>query len=295
MRHKIIVAAPSGKTRDRLVELFGETSDVIALNREEIIDSGNVYIEDQRAFWGEVDLLEAHAAVVLDSGFMWPMPQLLPTEDDWERYRENFDDYLRAERESMSLWLSLLEILNREIPLCFNPQTAFANEALKPAAFEQLAANGISVAPFLVTNDPSAAQKFAETHGDPLRMVSLVPSHSSHWLGLDELHRWDFEKDPLMLQACESKSLEEIFVAADKVHAVNSNKRISKELEGVALSCAQALEIEFGCLTFQITAVRNSFVDFSASPRLDNLDDIQCREVFSSLWRAIERSKGGAT
>jgi hypothetical protein len=103
-----------------------------------------------------VDVLaEARAAVVLDSGMMWPVPMLDPSPEQWQHHRHRFDDYLRDERETSSFWFSCLDILNDRIPRCINPQAAFALDATKLDALEILRELGVPVAPTLCTDDQS--------------------------------------------------------------------------------------------------------------------------------------------
>lgn len=212
-RPAIIVAAPAGTGRGRLIDhLEAQGAQVRALERERLVPDGQLCIEDQRVLLDGADLLDgAAAAVVLEPGYMWPLPVLDPTPEQWAAHQGRFDDWLRDERESASLWYSLLAILDARVPRVINPQPAMAHLALLPDALALLHEAGAAVAPSITTNDPEALADFANHHPDAaLSALQLWPGAPARWVEHGELAALPLEREPLLLQALSDRATRDV-------------------------------------------------------------------------------------
>lgn len=215
----IIVGAPAGPGRLRLIDhLEARGAQVRSLERERLVRDGQLCIEDQRVLLNGADLLDgAAAAVVLEPGYMWPLPVLDPSPEQWAAHRGRFDDWLRDERESASLWYSLLAILDARVPRVINPQSAMAHLALPPDALALLREAGAGVAPSITTNDPEALADFANHHPDAaLRALPLWPGAPARWVERDTLGELPLEREPLLLQALSDRATREVVAVAGR-------------------------------------------------------------------------------
>ncbi len=168
---QVLIIVPATVIREKLAQrLAGK---IVA--RESILSAGRLLIEDERVLLAGEDLLsDVSAAVITDSGFMWPVAMPTLTEDQWVGGSGQFDEIQRDERESSSLWFSLLEIINHQVPVCMNPQRAFSLQATKPLAFEMLRQAGVHLPPMVCTNDAEAVAELVQDQPGELLASGLI-------------------------------------------------------------------------------------------------------------------------
>ena len=249
-RPAIIVAAPAGAGRQRLIDhLEARGAQVRSLERERLVPEGQLCIEDQRVLLDGADLLDgAAAAVILEPGYMWPLPLLDPTPEQWAAHHGRFDDWLRDERESASLWYSLLAILDARVPRVINPQLAMAHLALLPDALALLREAGAAVAPSITTNDPEAMARFAAEHPQAaLRALPLWPDAPARWVERGALEALPLEREPLLLQALEGRQAREVIAVAGQ--PVDDDDLPAAAVEALTAVYAQ-LELGLALVTF---------------------------------------------
>ncbi len=285
----ILVAAPAGPTRDRLEAfLSARNARILPLHREAFPHTPRIVIDQASLRMDGADVLaKIRCAIVLDSGMMWPLPMLDPTPDAWERHRDRFDDYLRDERETSSFWFSCLDVLNDRVPVCINPQRAFALEATKLDAFEVLRDMGVPVAPTLCTNDEAALRDFTGRHPGPWLELSLsgAKARAMDQVGLDRLR---LDEDPVVLQAVDPGHVL-------RVVAVGGTPVVLPAGAGDADDCVARLsEIQAALgapwldLWLRLAAGRWVVSDFSPSARIDDLDAGECSRVLDAVQGLID-------
>lgn len=286
---QLIIVAPAGPIRQRLEVFFSNRAQVVAsLAREQLIERQLLVIEDQRVLWDGEDLLAAaDAALVLDSGYMWPLPLLDPTPEQWTAHRGRFDDYLRDDRESASLWFSLLEIINDRVPCCINPQAAFALAAMKPDAFELLRGGGVTIPPTITTNDPEAVAAFADAHGGPLLQLPLVRGPSAQWLDRPALGGLPLERTPVMLQALAAREEQRVLAVGAQALPAVSGEPVPQEIATAVGPVMERLGLGWAELVFRVIDRGWALSDFSPAPEINRLAPDCADRVLAALWELI--------
>ena len=286
----VVVVAPAGPTREA-IETFvrNKGRKVVSLRREEFPRCPQVVIEQSRLLFDDVDVLSrAHAAIVIDSGMMWPLPMLDPTPEQWEQHREDFDTYLRDERETSSFWFSCLDILNDGIERCINPQGAFALAATKLDALDALREAGVPVAPLICTNDGHALEEFLVEHRGSWVELSLSGKAPTA-VEAEALRARDLEVAPVLVQAGEASAIERITSVRGVAQAGDPDA-----VEGFSAFLEEAHRVlEAPWLDLWLRSDGKGWVlsDFSPAPRLDSLDDAQRERVLEAVWQWLD---GGA-
>jgi hypothetical protein len=286
----IIVAAPAGPGRSRLIDhLEARGAQVRSLERERLVRDGQLCIEDQRVLLDGADLLDgAAAAVVLEPGYMWPLPVLDPTPEQWAAHHGRFDDWLRDERESASLWYSLLAILDARVPAVINPQPAMAHLALPPDALALLREAGAAVAPTITTNDPDALADFANHHPDAaLRALPLWPGAPARWVERDTLGKLPLEREPLLLQALSGRQLLKVVAVAGR--AVDD-----RDLPAAATEALAAVHEQLGLGLAEVTFCGEKEALQLCGlglPDLGDRDEALVTLVLDALWRLLDESE----
>ena len=281
---QIITAAPAGPTRQRLDAFFtSKGARVRSLCRDTLVTDQRLVLDHERALWDGEDLLDgAAAAVVLDSGYMWPVPLLEPTEEQWEQHHGRFDDYLRDDRETASLWYSLLAVIEDRVPRCLNRAAAFANEAMKHDALEHARGAGLPVAPALTTNDPEAARAFAGRHAGPLLELPMVPGGAPRPMERDDLASLPLDRRPVTLLALERPGLLRLTAVGGVVVAADA--AVPDDLRANVPAISRALHLEWGELVFGGDHGGWCLCDFSASPDLGTMAEDDAARTLELLW-----------
>jgi hypothetical protein len=289
----ILVAAPAGPTRDRLEAfLSARNARVLPVHREAFPHTPRIVIDQATLRMDGAEVLaRVRCAIVLDSGMMWPIPMLDPTPEEWERHRDRFDDYLRDERETSSFWFSCLDILNDRVPLCINPQRAFALEATKLDAFEVLRDLGVPVAPTLCTNDEGALRDFTGRHPGPWLELSLAGG-KARAMDQDGLARLRLGEDPVVLQAVDpGAALRVVAVGGTPIvlptGACDADDCVARLSEIQAALGAPWLDV-----WLRRAAGRWVVSDFSPSARIDDLDAGDCSRVLEAVQGLIDAGPG---
>ena len=286
---RIITAAPRGPTRQRLEDFFaGKGAQVFSLCRETAVSGGRLVLEDQHLLWDGQDVLAgADAALVLDSGYMWPVPLLAPSPGQWEEHYQRFDDYLRDDRETASLWYSLLAIIEDRAPRCFNRAAAFANEAMKHDALELLRAGALPVAPALTTNDAEAVAAFARQHKGPLVELSLLPGSAPSLLQRDALEQLPLDRRPVTLLALARPQLVRATLVGGELLATDPPGALPDAAGKHLPAMMEALEMDWGELVLGQGEQGWCLCDFTPSPDLDALDEAAAAEVLEAVWELL--------
>jgi hypothetical protein len=284
MKPQLLVMARDEKIKNSISRYFsGQGFQPIVIEREKIIPEQQMVICEDRIMFGDRDLLKnTAAAIILDSGYMWPQPVLKPTQEVWERYRNNLDEYLRNERESFSLWYSLLEILNKSIPLCINPQEAFEAEAFKPWTFTKLAQAGIPVPPFISGNDQNKIKTFLEKNAGSILSLPLSENDAGEWIEDCDTQKLNPEQTPILLQSLSTKHEIKIIAVNGKpvsIHPPSSD--ISQVIEHIP-TILNILHMPLAQLTFRY-AEDLALSDFHASPDFSSLS----METIDALLKAL--------
>jgi hypothetical protein len=290
----LIIVAPAGPTREGLVAFFSERVDRChVLAREAAVADQALVIEDEQVRWrGEDVLTGTRAAVILDSSYMWPVPALMPTTEQWAAYEGQFDLYLRDERESRSFWISLMEILTDRLDYCVNPQEAFVHAALRPAALARLAAAGVPVPPQIDTNDPDAAQAFAAAH--PGHLLSLPLGGRTDepvWIAPEAVAELRLTEGPVSLQSVASQELRRGQAIGRSLVSGNESLLEDRDLAGVVSTLMETLSLEWAELTFRLLPSGWALSDFSPAPRLEALDAAAQERVLEALWQRLQERR----
>jgi hypothetical protein len=299
MLERLILAAPAGATRERLEAFFAPRVErLLVLAREEAVRGGRLVIEDEQARWDGEALLAAPAAVVLDSGFMWPVPRLAPDEETWNAFRGRFDEYLRDERETASLWLSLMEVLTDRLPRVINPQPTFAHAALKPAALDRLRAAGVGTVPQLDSNDPDAVAAFAEAHPGPLLSLPVgdLPG-PARWVAREALAELPLDQEPVCLQAPLDQEARQVVVVDGAAVVVDGGADLAglaPEMAAVLPGLCSTLELGFGEVTFRRSAGGWAVSDFDPAPDVGAWVSEVAETALEALWQALLGSAAAA-
>jgi len=281
-----------GVHRERLEQFFGARAEVLSLVREQAVAEQALVIEDERVLWHGVDVVpDTIGAVVLDSGFMWPLPRLDPTPEQWQIHAGRFDDWLRDERETASLWYSLLEILNDRLPRCVNPQLAFQHAALKPAAMAAVQSAGVPLPPRLTSNDAEAVEAFAGVDGE-LLWLPLTPEAAvgTRWLDPGAVAALPLTEEPARLQRLSSR--EELTVVGVEGRIVAQT--IASLPDSVATAVEQVqrtLTMPLAELSFRPAARGWCLSDVSPVPALDKLSEPEAEAVLTAVWESLRSGR----
>ncbi len=289
MPASLIIAAPAGPTRQRLERFFGPRGwRVVSLAREQIVARGQLVLDDLAVLLDGEEILDGtHAALIVDSGYMWPLPTLAPTPKQWAEHQGHFDEYLRDERETASLWYSLMEIINDRVEVCVNPQAAFEHEALKPFAFELLREAGVPLPALLTTNDPDALSSFCGQHPGGLLARELLPDAPARWLEKESPTELGLDRSPLLVQALSSR--EKVEVMAVNGQAVVCRPQPSEEATlAVVPVVQQVLQMPWATLVFRRDTGGEVLSDFSASPDLGALPPSDAERVLEALAQVVD-------
>lgn len=289
MPGSLIIAAPPGPTRRLLERHFGDRcARVVSLARERLGASQQPVLEDDRVWLdGEEILTDAAAALIVDSGYMWPLPSIDPTPEQWTAHRGRVDEFLRDERESASFWYSLLEIIGDRVPVCINPQAAFELEALKPFAFELLREEEVRLPPLLTTNDPEAVTAFRREHGGELLATGLAPGASQRWIdGNSPDDELDLDRAPLLFQSVNDR--ERVIVTAVAGRVVAGCGKLDDETIAMLPVIQRVLRMPWATLVFRRAAAGTVLSDFSPSPDLGTLSEEEAGRVLEALARSVD-------
>lgn len=284
MTSKIVLAAPAGGVRERLCAGFSKRGfEVAKLNRESFVAEGCLIIEDGGVrLRGEDVSREAAGAVILDSGYMWPVPLLSPTREEWEANRTCFDDYLRADRESASLWFSALALLGEHVPHIANPQSAFAYQAMKPQAFLELRDRGLATADFAASNDPEVFHEMVRK-GEEARLTDLLGQSPPRWIDAAAVDALPLDEEAFVVQRLGSKELTEVVVAGKTCFEVRGS-RADSTLVDLAREALGALGAPLGRVVFgRDPDGRRVVVDFDITGGLGALSEGDMERVVDGL------------
>ncbi|MFH2007485.1 MAG: hypothetical protein ABI333_12945 [bacterium] len=288
MPERVLIVAPQA-LREGLERFFGARAEVLSLAREDAVTRQALVIEDERVLWHGADVIAGTlGAVVLDSGFMWPLPRLDPTPEQWREHAGRFDDWLRDERETASLWYSLLEILNDRLPRCVNPQRAFQHAALKPAAMAALERVGVPLPPRLTSNDAEAVEAFAAAAGE-LLWLPLSPElgEAAQWLEREAIPELPLTEEPVRLQRLDSR--EELTVIGVEGTVMAGAGDPPEEVTTALAVLQRTLAMPLVAASFRQAGGRWRLSDFSPAPALDALPGEQCDSVLTAVWDALRR------
>lgn len=291
MVERILIVAPAGPTRTALTAFLGSRCrSLCSVERETVIAERALYVDAERILVHGDDVTDAEVAIILDSGFMWPLPMLDPTRAQWDEHRHRFDDYLRDERESASLWFSFLDIVNVCVPLCINRQGAFALEAMKPDAFELLRAAGVAVAPMIATNSPEALVEFTKENPVDLLELSLCQA-APRWLDRNELAALNLDQAPVLVQAVTRGETTRVMVIGGEAQVLEGPGSIpTAEIEVIQ----HTLGAEWTELIFRRTNRGWVLSDFTAAPSIAGAGDAVTDRVLERLWALIQGRIGGS-
>lgn len=288
MKSDIIIIAAEQNTRKRLSRYFADRGFRCRIvERSEVVPKQQLVITQEMVkFCGEDLLQNTAAAIVLDSGYMWPQPTAIPSEEQWSRYEENLDEYLRNERESASFWYSFLEILNDHLPVCINPQAAYCAEAFKPWALDLLSEQGIGTAAFVAGNDKKRIEQFLMDNPGPVMSIPVSKDEAGSWVsreGLADLDR------PVFLQAFSSK--QEVRVLAVNGKAIHIEPQTSwiEELADPIPRIQSVLKTHLCELVFRRS---DSLVlsNFKTAPDLNRYPDDILSRVLDEVITLIEKA-----
>lgn len=288
MKSNIIIIAAQQSTRDLFYKYFEDQGfRCLIIERDKIIPEQQLVVtEDSVEFCGEDIIKQTAAAIILDSGYMWPQPTSVPSDERWTYYENNLDEYLRNERESTSFWFSLLEILNDCVPLCINPQEAFTAEAFKPWALDVLSAEGIATAPFMAGNNKQQISKFIQQHPGPVLSLPISKEGRARW---DWQEQIDHEHAPVFLQALTSKEEMSVIVVNGKViHTDPEGASIDAAIEEIP-RIQSVLKIPLAELVFRYSD-RPVVSDFKAAPDLSNLSDDRLTNLLDEILSLVEQT-----
>ena len=278
MKSDIIIIAAQHYTRKRLSRYFEDRGFRCRIvERARVVPEQQIVItQDTVKFCGEDLLQNTAAAIVLDSGYMWPQPTAIPSEEQWFRYEENLDEYLRNERESASFWYSFLEILNDRLPVCVNPQEAYATEAFKPWALDLLSEQGIGTAAFIAGNNKKRIEQFLVDNPGPVLSLPVSNAEASSWVSRKELADLD---RPVFLQAFSSKQGVRVLAVNGKAIHIEPQTSEIEEIADLIPPIQSVLKIHLSELVFR-RSDKLVLSDFTAAPDLNRYpDDILCRAL----------------
>jgi len=264
-------------------------SRAIGLDRERIVSEGVLVVGDEQILFAGKDILPlAKAAIITDSEYMFSLPLLSPTEQQWTEHQGKFDEWLRDTRESASLWLCLMEILGDRVPVCINPPAAFEHGAMKPAALELLRRHDLAIAPSLVTNDPEAVASFVADQGSHFYASSLAPGSVGKWSAGDGLGDFDLSKEPIMIQAFGAPKFARIIAVGGKAVGSVGDSTMAGIADEQVAQIQKLLEVPWASLTFGQGSSGAVLADFSPSPDLAELNESDQQRVLAALDELVD-------
>jgi hypothetical protein len=294
MKRGVIVLAEAGAARDRIAAFFETRSlECALLSRAELREGRSIVVDESRVLVDGRDWLHAAAAaIVLDSGLMWPIPELDPTEEQWRANAERFDDYLREERERQSLWYSLHEILGDALPVCVNPPATFAHEALKPAALARLEQAGARVPPWLCTNDPDALARLERDHPGAFVEVPLVRGAPRRVWQAGVPAGLALEREPVLVVATGDAPLATVVLVGERAFVAGGGHG---DLARAVQADARVLHEAFGSGWLELICAPGEqgwrLVDFSAAPDLSAWSDEHCLPLLEALHGLVAKGR----
>ena len=290
MNNTLIVAARGGHQRDTLVRFFAHRYDrVVSLDRERIVSRGSLNLEGGRVLVDDEPLLDgAVAALVTDSGYMWPMPLIDPDPRTWQEQRERFDHYLRDEREAASLWYSLLGILNDRLPRCVNHQDAFFLAAARPEALWRVRQAGFPVVDSMITNDPEQLTSFAADVTGDGALFRLDLSGGHRRVPAAEVEGWPVSEEPMALARAPGGGLSRGVVVAGQLWPIPLREALPAAITAKLGDLLATLCCGWCEVTFAGRAGEAALLDYDPSPSLEWLEPGQRREVLEALHRRLE-------
>lgn len=201
MKKQLLILTPKDEINKILIDFFKNDFSVIPIYREDILKEEQIIINNDDVLFNGKSIIEnTAAAIILDSGYMWPSPAIKISQDEWETSRDKFDELLRNERETNSFWISMLSILNQEIDSCINTQNAFEKETFKPETFHNFQQANITLPPFCIGNNKEINQRFAEEHKGEILSLPLSTIQTEQWLNPDEI-----DHKPVFLQSLSNR------------------------------------------------------------------------------------------
>lgn len=290
MKPQLIVIIENQCVRDLFCRFFTKNGlEPIAIERSRIIPDQQIAITEERLeYCGRDITCGALAAIILDSGYMWPQPVLAPRDDEWERYQDTFDEYLRNIRESSSLWYSMLEIINYMVPLCINPQRAFETQAFKPFAFDELARAGVAVPPVISGNHEELTRDFIKRSAPFILSLPLSETSDTEWVADPENVLSGLKSIPIFLQALTSQERISVISVNGKPVSVFPQERMSVA-DGLTDTIAviqKTLHMPLAQLTFG-QAGGWVLSDFSPCPNLEQLPEDALARVMAALLEMV--------
>lgn len=229
----------------------------------------------------EEELLEFDAFVLRQVGYMWPMPTRAPTPEEWGQSYEQFAQWMSNERESTSLKYSMMSILQAQKPVV-NSLKAFEYHQMKPLMYQSLSAAGVPVPDWVASND-----------AEPLRLMNFNTESApvvKPLAGGAEVVRAPQTPDVQGLQQApqlyqrfvQGRSLR-AFVIGEQVVAAAEIERgealdwrkdakgvqaidLEPAVEQLAVQAAQALDMRFAALDFELTDDGPEFYDVNPTP-----------------------------
>jgi len=295
MQRRVVVVAPPGPLREALLKYLSARAPVVSLEREALTRSGRVVLTDDGLLVDGVELLrDTLGALVFDSGRMWSVPLLAPGEVEWAGLRGRFDQHLRDERESASLWFSLLEVLNAALPACINSQAAFAREALIADTLLAAANGGLPVAPLWAGNAPDALEAFAARHEGPLLSLPWDPQEPSAPLPRSALASPPLQDLPTIVVAPGAgRALRVVQVAGEVVEDPERHPAgVPDQAATVVRAAAKALDLGCGTLTLSETQSGWQVVRYRAVPDLAATSERGKAALCEALWQHLRRLAG---
>jgi hypothetical protein len=292
VKKQLLVLVKHERARDAAVRFFTLRGfKTIAVDRREINEGNELVISHDRALYGDEDLLSNTAgALVLDSGYMWPQPAVKPSQIEWLSHRNDFDEYLRNERECASLWYSLLEILNHTLPLCMNMQAAFEAEAFKPWALATLEQGGVDVAPTISGNDRERMRTFIEQSGGPVLSVPLGIECEPRWIHSIDEADLQLEVEPVMLQSLSNEETIRVVAVEGKALIVEPASCNDASIEYTVSAVHSLLKISFVELVFRY-AGKPVLSDFSASPEMRLVSGEHSESILEEILSSLRRKR----
>jgi hypothetical protein len=290
MKKKLLILTKNRKRIQAIASSFDNNGyALVIVEQDKCIREGKLVVEEKAVHYGDMDILAGiHAALILDSGYMWPQPVLKPTETQWKAYQHNLDEYLRNEREAHSLWFSLIEIVNEAVPLCINPQAAFEASVFKPWAFEVLSDAGVPLAPYIVSNDPQQIREFIDAHGSFFLSLPLAGDGGVRWMDKKNIESHDLKEEPLFLQAPSGRDeITLIVIRGNIVYSHPSPGKGAIALADRAAVLQEVLKIPFAEIIVRYVDGVPVISDFSPSPEIQSLNGGNREKVFAGLLSLI--------
>ncbi|MBN1696759.1 MAG: hypothetical protein JW881_04540 [Spirochaetales bacterium] len=281
----LILTQNKNRTASLSRYLAGKGYGVTVIEREKILHDGRLAVSEDTVRYGDTDILSGTlAAFIPDLGYMWPQPALEPTEAEWLACRKNLDEYLRNERESASLWFSLLEIVNDAVPLCVNPQRAYEAAVFKPWAFELLTEAGVPVAPSLAGNDPERIASFLKAHDGCFLSLPLAGIGAAEWMDENEIRKHPLNETPLFLQALTgTKEIQLVAAGGKQVCLEPSPLEVPEKLPEKITVLQKTLAMPLAGITLREGEGGMVIGDFEPSPDLEALPEDIRGKVFAAL------------